>query len=222
MSFRPAQPRMTRPVRLALVMSMAFGLISLVTSPAHSTAEDSLQVIDNPGGGHVVFGPVSEGTPRQRWPQFCTTYTHALATAPWSARCSSRATARISEPFFTVNVKSQGSQRIAGLVIISVARGATPAAAVLYDDSGRFAKTEPVLLHSLTAAWRTAAMPSRASGAASSGTVPPLTPTPFPDGSGAVSLPVGWRITFASHGAAKIVGPRGETVLLQQLRRPYL
>jgi hypothetical protein len=195
-------------------MSMALGLISLLTSPAHSTAEDSLQVIDNPGGGHVVFGPVNEGTPETAMAAVLH-YVHTrFGERPVVGKVFQSRDGQNFGAFFTVAVKSQGSQRIAGLVIISVARGATPAAAVLYDDSGRFAKTEHVLLQALTAAWRTAATSSRASGAASSATVPPLTPTSFPDGSGAVSLPAGWRITFASHGAAKIVGPRGETVLL--------
>jgi hypothetical protein len=112
--------------------------------------------------------------------------------------------------FFTVTAKSQGDKKIAGLVILSVAREAAPAAAILYDESSRFATTEPVLMRMWTEAWRKAST----SGASSSGAVPPLTPTRFPDGSGAVNLPSGWRIKFASHGAALVVGPRGESVLL--------
>jgi hypothetical protein len=116
--------------------------------------------------------------------------------------------------FFTVTAKTQGNKKMAGLVIVSLARGAAPAAAVLYDESSRFAATEPKLLRALTDAWRNASAPTRPAGSANAATVPPLTPTQFPDGSGAVDLPAGWRITFASHGAAKIVSPRGETVLL--------
>jgi hypothetical protein len=41
---------------------------------------------------------------------------------------------------------------LAGLVLISLPRGAQPAAAILYDDSSRFAKTEPVLLRKLAEA----------------------------------------------------------------------
>ena len=87
------------------------------------------------------------------------------------------------------------------------------AAAVLYDESGRFAVSGPKLLHTLTEAWRTAATPA-SPGTSHSPALPPLTPTRFPDGSGAVNLPEGWRITFASHGAALIVGPHDEAVLL--------
>jgi hypothetical protein len=116
--------------------------------------------------------------------------------------------------FFTVTAKTQGNKKIAGLVMVSLAGTAKPAAAALYDDSGRFATTEPVLLHALTDAWKSAATRPASSGAPESGPIPPLTPTRFPDGSGAVNLPAGWRIVFASHGAAKIVGPSGEAVLL--------
>jgi hypothetical protein len=121
--------------------------------------------------------------------------------------------------FFTVTAKAQGNKSIAGLVIVFVARETAPAAAVLYDESSRFAATEPVLMHLLTDAWRKASAPPASSGTSSSGApragdVPPLTPTRFPDGSGAVNLPSGWQIKFASHGAALIVGPRGESVML--------
>jgi hypothetical protein len=116
--------------------------------------------------------------------------------------------------FFTVAGKRQGDKRFAGLVIVSLARQATPAAAVLYDESTRFAQTEPLLLRSLTDAWRSAATAAAPAPASNVGSVPPLTPTRFPDGSGAVSLPPGWRITFSSHGAALIAGPHGESVLL--------
>jgi hypothetical protein len=116
--------------------------------------------------------------------------------------------------FFTVTAKKQENERFAGLVIVSLARGVKPAAAVLYDESTRFAHTEPLLLRALTDAWRSAAMTAPSSGASNAGSIPSLTPTRFPDGSGSVNLPTGWRITFSSHGAALIAGPQGESVLL--------
>jgi hypothetical protein len=43
---------------------------------------------------------------------------------------------------------------LAGRVLIPLPCGAQPAAAILYDDSSRFAKTEPVLLRKLAEAWK--------------------------------------------------------------------
>jgi hypothetical protein len=202
------QPRMTH------VVSLALGLIWLVTSSPSASARDSLKVIDNPGGGQVVYGFVNQSTPQTAMAAGLH-YVHAhCGDTPVVGKVFQSRDGQNFGAFFTVTAKTRGNKKIAGLVIVSLARGAKPAAAVLYDDSSRFATTEPVLLHTLTDAWRTASTSSPSSGVSNSEPVPPLTPTRFPDGSGAVNLPTGWRITFASHGAATIVGPRGETVLL--------
>jgi hypothetical protein len=202
------QPRATDLVSLAL------GLLWSIASSQSAGAQDSLKVIDSPAGGQVVYGPVDQDTPQAAMAAVLR-YVHThFGDAPIVGKAFQSRDGQNFGAFFTVTAKTQGNRKIAGLAIVSLARGAKPAAAVLYDDSSRFAKTEPMLLRALTDAWRTAATPAAASGASHSGTVPPLTPTRFPDGSGAVNLPAGWRITFASHGAAKIVGPRGETVLL--------
>jgi hypothetical protein len=202
------QPRMTR------VVSLALGLIWLITSSLSASARDSLKVIDNPGGGQVVYGFVNQSTPQTAMAAGLR-YVHAhFGDGPIVGKVFQSRDGQDFGAFFTVTAKTRGNKKIAGLVIVSIARGAKPAAAVLYDDSSRFATTEPVLLRTLTDAWRTASTPSPSSGASNSGPVPPLTPTRFPDGSGAVNLPAGWRITFASHGAATIAGPRGEAVLL--------
>ena len=208
------QPRATDLVSLAL------GLLWSIASSQSAGAQDSLKVIDSPAGGQVVYGPVDENTPQAAMAAVLR-YVHThFGDAPIVGKAFQSRDGQNFGAFFTVTAKTQGNRKIAGLAIVSLARGAKPAAAVLYDDSSRFAKTEPMLLRALTDAWRTAATPAAASGASHSGTVPPLTPTCFPDGSGAVNLPAGWRITFASHGGAKIVGPRGETVLLSNSAGP--
>jgi len=204
------QPRVTGPV------SLMVAVLWLVTSLQVIAAQSSLKVIDNPGGGQVVYGAVDQDTaPAAMAAVLHYVHTH-FGEAPAVGKVFQSRDGQNFGAFFTVTAKTQGNKRIAGLAIVSVARGTKPAAAVLYDESSRFAKTEPVLLRALTDAWRSASAPAAPSASApsGSGSVPPLTPTRFPDGSGAVSLPAGWRITFSSHGAAKIVGPRGEAVLL--------
>jgi hypothetical protein len=187
---------------------------------ATAGAEDSLKVIDNPGGGQVVYGPVNQTTP----PLAMAAVLHYVHTqfgdSPVVSKVFQSHDGRNYGAFFTLTAKTRGNRKLAGLVIVSLAPGADAAAAVLYDDSSRFATTEPVLLRTLTEAWRTAATVAPATGGTTAGSVPPLTPTRFPDGSGAVSLPTDWRITFASHGAAVIVGPRGEKVLLSNTVGP--
>ena len=206
--------------RVTALWCLALGAGWLVESLQPVSAAEALKVIDNPGGGQVVYGAVAEDTPQQAMASVLR-YVHAhFGDTPVVGRVFESRDAQNFGAFFTVTAKTQGNKKMAGLVIVSLARGAAPAAAVLYDESSRFAATEPKLLRALTDAWRNASAPTRPAGSANAATVPPLTPTQFPDGSGAVDLPVGWRITFASHGAAKIVGPRGETVLLSNFVGP--
>jgi hypothetical protein len=202
------QPRLTR--RLTLLA----GLIWLFAYPASARAQSSLKTIDNPGGGAVVYGPVDESTPPAAMLAVLR-YVHTrFGQSPTVSKVFQSRDGQNFGAFFTVTATTDGNRKIAGLVIISIARGSAPAAAVLYDEPSRFATTEPVLLRMLTDAWRTASTQPPSSSGQNSAGVPPLTPTRFPDGSGSVNLPSGWRITFASHGAALIVGPHGESVML--------
>lgn len=196
--------------RLAAII---LGMTWLMTDPASAGSPDSFKVIDSTGGGQVVFGPVTKSTPPAAMGAVLRYVHNHFGDSPVVGKVFQSRDGANFGAFFTVTAKTQRNQRIAGLAIVSLAGGSDPAAAVLYDEASRFAATEPVLLHTLSAAWRAAAV-APPPGSANPGAVPPLTPTRFPDGSGAVNLPTGWRITFASHGAAKIVGPRGESVLL--------
>jgi len=209
------QPCIVRFVKAGL----AVGLIA--AAPA-AGAQDALKVIDNPSGGHVIYGPVQQGSPQAAMAAVLHHVHIQFGEVPVVGTVFQSRDGQNFGAFFTVAGKTHGDgdATYAGLVIVSLARGADPAAAVLYDESARFAKTEPVLLRALTEAWRAASASPPGSGASNAGSVPPLTPTRFPDGSGAVNLPAGWRITFASHGSAYIVGPRGEAVLLSNTVGP--
>ena len=214
---------MRRP-RIVRFVSAAIG-IGLIASACAAAEQDALKVIDNPGGGHVIYGPVQQSSPQAAMAAVLRHVHSQFGEVPAVGTVFQSRDGQNFGAFFTVAAKTQGDTnhggaQYAGLVIVSLARGADPAAAVLYDESARFAKTEPVLLHALTDAWRSASTSPPASGGSTAGAVPPLTPTRFPDGSGAVNLPAGWRITFASHGSAYIVGPRGEAVLLSNTVGP--
>jgi hypothetical protein len=208
-----AQSRIVRFVHAGLV-------VGLIAAGSAAGAQDALKVIDNPGGGHVLYGPMHQGTPPAAMAAVLRRVHTQFGDKPAVGNVFQSRDGQNFGAFFTVIAKTQGDKPFAGLVIVSVAGGAAPAAAVLYDESARFATTEPALLRTLTAAWKNSSTPTGQSGASNAGAVPPLTPTRFPDGSGAVNLPTGWRITFASHGSAYIAGPRGEAVLLSNTVGP--
>ncbi len=188
---------------------------------AQNSNQSSLKTIDNPGGGQVVYGPVLSQSTFQgaMGVMLREVHTH-FGDRPQIGKVFQAKGSDSVAVFFSLTAKTQGNKPIAGLVIISLPQGSKPTGAALYDDAARFPKTEPVLLRKLTDAWKTASIPTAPSDTAHSGAVPPLTPTRFPDGSGTVSLPAGWSIPFASHGAAKIVGPRGEIVLFSNSAGP--
>src|ERR1700733_12407424 len=201
-------------MRMTDLVGLAVGALWLIAASQSAGAHDALKVINNPGGGQVVYGPSDQDTPQAAMTNGLR-YVHThFGDTPAVGKVFQSRDGQNFGAFFTVTAKTQGNKKIAGLVMVSLAAAAKPAAAALYDAPSRFATTEPVLLHALSDAWKSAATRPASSGAVGSGSIPPLTPTRFPDGSGAVNLPTGWRVAFASHGAAKIVGPHGETVLL--------
>jgi hypothetical protein len=200
--------------RTTRVASLAFALNWLLACSASGSSQEPLTVIDGPHGGKVVYGSVNESSPQAAMSTVLR-YVHTqFGETPVVGNVFESRDEQNFGAFFTVTAKNQKSKPFAGLAIVSLARDTKPAAAVLYDESARFAQTEPQLLRALTDAWRSAATAPSPTVTVNPASVPPLTPTRFPDGSGAVSLPVGWRVTFASHGAALIAGPRGERVLL--------
>jgi hypothetical protein len=213
--------------RLANCVSI---LLCIAACSCYAHAENGLKVIDNPGGGQVIYGPVVNQTTPQGAMIAVLRYLHThFGDRPQVGKIFQARDGQSFGAFFLVTAKSQGNKPLAGLVLVSMPRGAQPAAAILYDDSSRFAKTEPVLFRKLTEAWKRDATQPASANAAAPGNIPPLTPTRFPDGSGAVNLPTGWRVSFASHGSAKIDGPRGESVLLSNTvgpiydpRNPYV
>jgi len=210
---------------LVVVSGIGLGLCGVITPARSAGVKEPLKVIDNPGGGRVLYGPVDQPTPQSAMAAVLRTVHADFGGAPRVGKVFESKDGQNFGAFFTLEA-SRDHKPIVGLVLVSLARGAGPAAAVLYDEAGRFANTEPQLLRTLTDAWRTSSttsagsMASTAAGAARATALPPLIPTRFADGSGAVNLPADWRITFASHGSARIEGPRGETVLLSNTVGP--
>jgi hypothetical protein len=190
------------------VVSVA--LILMFSQSPQVLAQAPLKVIDATGGGKIVYGVLESPSPAKAMGVILRYVHETLGAAPVVGKVFQSRDGQNFGAFFTVTGKPAGSPAVEGLAVVSLSPPMNMAVAALYDDAKRFPQTGPTLLRTLTAQWRTTAI------AATSrlDSVPPLTATRFPDGSGAVDLPQGWRITFASHGAALIVGPHDEQVLL--------
>ena len=118
---------------------------------------------------------------------------------------------------------------MSGMIILSEPRGRPGTAAVIYDMSSRFPTTAGQMLRRLNGltggspAAENRESEKKAMGTApnaparvATGTAEPLQFAPFPDGTGSVGLPAGWRIVEAAHGGAIARGPRNEQVVLSR------
>ncbi len=115
--------------------------------------------------------------------------------------------------FFT---EQQNGQPITGLAIVR-GIGSAPQATVIADFAPRFPQNADNLLKFAQggAASAPASAPAKAAPAPDAAPpAEPLTQTRFPDGSGSIGLPAGWRFLMAQHGAAVLKGPNNELMTL--------
>jgi hypothetical protein len=99
--------------------------------------------------------------------------------------------------------------------MVSVLPGGRSTAAIISDDAQRFPRTVNSLLQRLSAEWNSNPGSSKttASGPVPTGAAEHLTPVNFPDNSGSISLPPGWKVVSALMGAMEADGPSGERLV---------
>jgi predicted NUDIX family NTP pyrophosphohydrolase len=195
-----------------------------------AAAADSLQVIDNPGGGQVVYGTIDGRHTPQSAMGFMLKQVHGhFGSRPQVSNIFQIRNTTSYGAFFTLIAKNQGGQAIAGEVIVSMPSGCQPAAAILTDDAGHFTRSQPVLLKKLSDAWHissAAAPTASADGPASPGTIPPLHRVTAGDRSVYISLPDGWQLLNVAGGSVTAQGPRGEklglALMIQGIRDPRI
>ncbi len=194
------------------------------TRPA-GTSADVLKFIDLPGGGHVVYGSLDDVSTMPQAMGFMLRQVHGhFGDRPQVGRFFQSKSGDSLATFFTLTAKKQDGKPTSGLVIVAMPAGTHPAAAVLFDNSDRFAKTEPTLMAKLTDAWRKQSEQSAQAHAAGHGSevnrgaqaaaapVPPMRAQSVGDGTSSISLPAGWTITGSGAGQVHVAGPHGEGI----------
>ena len=154
-----ASSRTSSTVRLAARYFIAC-LVAILFSTglsrsANAQSNNGLTTIDNPGGGQVVYGPMTNVTSQRDAIAAMLRYIHGhFGDRPQIGKFFQIKGSDSIATFFQLTAKNQGNKPVAGMVIVEVAPGAkNGAAAVLYDDAARFAKTQPALMSKLNAAW---------------------------------------------------------------------
>ena len=210
---------------LSLIALPALLLVSTAAG-ASAPSSDSLKMIANPGGGEVVYGPLTELHATSGAMVFMLKQVHGhFGEKPTLGKFFRTNDSDSTAVFFNVTDRLRGNKPIAGLVIVSVPKSGVATAAVLYDEAARFAKTEPAMMKSLNAAWHDAATNGRqntsessASVGANDGTRPqPLHTATAGDRSASIGLPEGWQLTQVAGGSLRAEGPNGEAVFLGML-----
>jgi hypothetical protein len=219
-----------RPLVAAARRSVPAALLFLA-APLPVVAQGALTVVDNPGGGQYVYGPIAAGaSERAVVVDMLTRIHHRFGDSPRVGRVLRNSAGQSLAAFFDVRTGAPGGGPVSGMIILSEPQGRPGMAAVLYDESQRFPATAGQMLKGLAAATGGGSGPSAAGPRASSdaaggnGSMPyhatapaaSLTDARFPDGSGSVGLPAGWNIAEAYQGYAMLKGPRGEVVILSR------
>ncbi len=200
------------------------------TVSPQSQSQNSLKFINNPGGGQVVYGSL----PPQSYPSAMSFMLRQVrghfGDRPQVGKFVQAKDGSSIATFFSVDAKSQGgaSKPISGMVIVAIPRnGAQAKAAVLYDDSAHFSRTQPALLKALNEAWHKESQlyaDSESHGAAGTSSGQTLRNATAGDGSASIGLAQGWHITNVAGGYLSAVGPNGETLdiggMFQQIHDP--
>jgi hypothetical protein len=220
---------MTLFLKWSSLLALPALLCSFTHSPAveagsgttdSSAATSTVKTIKNPGGGTIVYGPLSSQlTPRAALSETLKRIDNDYGDKPQLGKVLQNQAGTIWEGFFTVNNKKQGNAPMTGLVIVYAPKSGTAGGATLIDTTANFPKSANSMLQSLVqqvtnnakaAQIASQAGSSSATGNFASAPAQKLTPYVFPDGSGSIGLPPGWSVTHAQLGDVSAKGPSGE------------
>jgi hypothetical protein len=201
-------------------------------SPAPSTTGTltGVKTIQVAGGGTIYMGALAgQPTPQTGMGKVLQRVTALCGDRPVLGKLDKNTTGEILAGFFTVTGKKLDGKPMEGLVIVYAPKTGSAAAAVLLDDADRFPTTVNTMFARLkqqlgapssaapsaagpSATPAASTAPTKASSAAPvpSGPTQPLQKYTFPDGTGAIGLPMGWKVSSAQKGQVIASGPNNE------------
>src|ERR1700732_125500 len=124
-------------LRLSIYRQIAASLIAVLafTIAANADSGGGLKTIDNPGGGQIVYGPLTNVTSMRDAMAAMLHNVHGhFGDKPHIGKLFQTKGSDSVATFFQLTAKNQGNKPIAGMVIVCIPEGAKDgAAAVLYD-----------------------------------------------------------------------------------------
>jgi len=195
------------PLRAALSIGLAL-LWPLSASAA-------LRNINNPSGGIISLGSLDGvSTPQQAMGAMLKAVAQRCGDRPQLGRGMRDPTGQTLAVFFNVkntHAKTAAEQPVSGLVIAAVVPGQGAKVALLTDVASRFATSLPAMLQRLRTEAESAkeGQEPQGSPAPAAGESASLQPYRFPDGTGSIGLPAGWKVLEVAKGAVHATGPDG-------------
>jgi len=187
-------------------VSLIFALFFVGTCAHIARAQTSLQVIDNPQGGRIVYGPIDGATTQAAaMSQVLRTVHNNCGEKPRVGKVFKVRGTNSDAVFFTVVNHPQGNKPRAGLIIASATGPNRIEVGVMIDDAARFGSTVNPMLTQLLDVWHPAGGGQASGPATGGGPVPsrPLRRVVSQDNSASVAIPDGW--SFKANGGAAIV-----------------
>jgi hypothetical protein len=193
---------------------------SLAQTPAQNSggAQAGIKTIVLPTGGTIYLGVLAgQPTPQDAMGKVMQRVTALCGDRPQLGKLDKNPTGEILAGFFTVTGKNQDGKPMEGLAIVYAPKSGTAGGAVLLDYADRFPSTVNAMFarlkQELGAPATSSAAPSSAPGSgtpAKQAPPQPLQPAVFPDGTGVIGLPTGWKVLQAHMGDVTASGPHGE------------
>jgi hypothetical protein len=201
------------------VRFVVVGIFFLSALLAAVPAQGQLRFINETDGGHVVYGQLTNVSSMSQGMGFMlhTVHTHFDERPSVGKFFKTKGSSSVAT-FFTLSDKNNTHHALTGMVIVSLPPDGKAAAALLYDDTPHFSKSISIMMKHLDEAWAHEGLGDNGTGSGGAsasgraGVAAPLRQTPFPDNSGSIGLPAGWRITGGFQGAIHAEGPDGSQI----------
>jgi hypothetical protein len=201
----------------ARILLCALSLAAIGCSSTRASAGGTFRTIQNSGGGTVVFGALSgQMTPEAALNATLKQVDTSYGNAPKIGKVLQNKAGTVWESFFSLTDKS--GTAMTGMVIVYAPQTGTADGAYLIDTSARFPQTVNSMFQTLVQQATGGAPASAQTGTAGTAAAGPsqpaqtLIPFVFPDGSGSMGLPPGWRVANARMGDVTASGPNGESL----------
>jgi len=188
-----------------------FAAVSSLILLAPLGAAQAFKQIDTPGGSIAYAGIPGTGTPTDGMVAVLKAIHRRFGYRPTVGQGFQERNGTTVGLFFTVQNRMAGNQTVSGLALVSAPSADQRSGAIVYDRPDRFRKSLQPLVARLSQEW-----PPRTEGASEGEPTAPAAPAQplqtvrFPDNTGVIGLPAGWRIVQATGGAVIAAGSRGE------------